>query len=59
VQRRWPRVKVHFTTGYARNSIIHHGRLDLGVELITKPFTQSSLAAKIRSVLEGGADPAV
>jgi signal transduction histidine kinase len=51
VQRRWPLVKVLFTTGYARNSIIHHGRLDLGVELITKPFTQSSLAAKVQQVL--------
>jgi CheY-like chemotaxis protein len=51
VQRRWPLVKVLFTTGYARNSIVHHGRLDLGVELITKPFTQSSLAAKVQQVL--------
>jgi len=52
VRRRWPRVKVLYTTGYARNSIIHHGRLDSGVELILKPFTQASLAAKIRHVLE-------
>jgi signal transduction histidine kinase len=52
VRRRWPRVKVLYTTGYARNSIIHHGRLDPDVELITKPFTQSSLAAKVRGVLD-------
>jgi signal transduction histidine kinase/ActR/RegA family two-component response regulator len=52
VQRRWPRVKALYTTGYARNSIIHHGRLDPDVELITKPFTQSSLAAKVRGVLD-------
>jgi hypothetical protein len=45
-------VKVLYTTGYARNAIIHHGRLDAGVELITKPFTHSSLAAKIRRVLD-------
>jgi signal transduction histidine kinase len=51
-RRRWPGVKVLYTTGYARNSIIHHGRLDVGVELITKPFTQSVLAAKVRSVLD-------
>jgi signal transduction histidine kinase len=49
--RRWPRIKVLYTTGYARNSIIHHGRLDPGVELIIKPFTQSTLAAKVRHVL--------
>ena len=41
-----------FTTGYARNAIIHHGRLDKGVQLITKPFTFADLAAKVRDVLE-------
>jgi CHASE3 domain sensor protein len=35
------------------NRIIHHGRLDPAVALITKPFTQASLAAKVRAVLEG------
>jgi signal transduction histidine kinase len=51
-QRRWPKLRVLYTTGYARNSIIHHGRLDPGVELILKPFTQSSLAARVRYVLD-------
>jgi len=35
---------------------VHHGRLDPGVELIVKPFTQSSLAAKVRHVLDGDVD---
>jgi PAS domain S-box-containing protein len=48
-----PDLKVLFTTGYARNAIIHHGRLDKGVQLITKPFTFSDLAAKVRDVLDG------
>jgi CheY-like chemotaxis protein len=47
-----PEIKVLFTTGYARNAIIHHGRLDKGVELITKPFTVADLAARIRDVLD-------
>ena len=51
-RRRWPAIKVLYTTGYARNSIIHHGRLDEGVELLTKPFTQALLAEKVRMVLE-------
>jgi CheY-like chemotaxis protein len=55
VQRRWPRVRVLYTTGYARNSIVHHGRLDPGVALITKPFTQADLVAKVREVLDGEA----
>jgi signal transduction histidine kinase len=54
-QRRWPQLRVLYTTGYARNSIIHHGRLDPGVALIPKPFTQASLARKVRSVLEAPA----
>ena len=48
-----PNIKVLFTTGYARNAIVHHGRLDAGVELITKPFTYSDLATRVRDVLDG------
>jgi CheY-like chemotaxis protein len=48
-----PDLKVLFTTGYARNAIVHHGRLDPGVQLITKPFTMANLAARVRDVLDG------
>jgi len=48
-----PGLKVLFTTGYARNAIFHHGRLDKGVQLITKPFSFIDLAAKVRDVLDG------
>ncbi|HKU13668.1 MAG TPA: response regulator [Steroidobacteraceae bacterium] len=47
-----PDLKVLFTTGYARNAIVHQGRLDPGVELITKPFTRVQLASRIRDVLD-------
>ena len=47
-----PSLKVLFTTGYARNAIIHHGRLDKGVQLITKPFSFNDLASKVRDVLD-------
>jgi len=47
-----PDIKVLFTTGYARNAIVHQGRLDPGVELITKPFTRAQLASRIRDVLD-------
>jgi DNA-binding response OmpR family regulator len=43
---------VLFTTGYTRNAIVHHGRLDEGVNLITKPFTARNLAEKVRSVIK-------
>ena len=50
--RRLPRLKVLYTTGYARNAIVHQGRLDPGVEVVFKPFTYSHLAAKIRQILD-------
>jgi CheY-like chemotaxis protein len=46
-----PGLKVLFTTGYSRNAIVHQGRLDAGVNLITKPFTFEQLAARMRDVL--------
>ena len=50
--RRQPRLKVLYTTGYARNAIVHQGRLDPGVEVVFKPFTYSDVAAKIRQILD-------
>jgi len=50
--RRQPRLKVLYTTGYARNAIVHQGRLDPGVEVVFKPFTYSDLATKLRQVLK-------
>ena len=47
-----PELLVLFTTGYARNAIVHQGRLDPGVELITKPFTYASLAIKVHGIFE-------
>jgi PAS domain S-box-containing protein len=51
-KRRRPSLKVLYVSGYARNAIVHHGRLDPGVELLTKPFTFGGLAAKIRRILD-------
>ncbi len=51
------RLKVLFTTGYARNAIVHEGRLDPGVQLITKPFTYAALSGKIRDMLDARAAP--
>ena len=47
-----PGLKVLYTTGYSRNAIVHHGRLDAGVQLITKPFTFEQLAVRVRDVLD-------
>lgn len=47
-----PQLRVLFTTGYSRNAIIHHGRLDAGVDLLSKPFTFEQLACRVRDVLD-------
>ena len=51
--RRQSDLKVLFTTGYSRNAIVHHGRLDAGIQMISKPFAYDELAVKIRAVLDG------
>jgi hypothetical protein len=47
-----PGIKVLFTSGYTQNAIIHHGRLDEGVHLISKPYKHDQLAHKLRSLLD-------
>ena len=47
-----PGLKVLFTTGYSRNAIVHQGRIDPGVKLLSKPFTYEQLAARVRDVLD-------
>ena len=53
VLRRRPDVKVLYTSGYSESAIIHNGRLDLGVLLLTKPYRRSDLAQMIRGALSG------
>jgi PAS domain S-box-containing protein len=48
-----PDLKVLFMTGYTRNAIVHEGRLDSDVALISKPFTYDQLAEKVREQLDG------
>ncbi|WP_426031387.1 ATP-binding protein [Caulobacter sp. DWP3-1-3b2] len=52
-RRRRPGINVLFTSGYTRNAIVHNGRLDPGVQLITKPFTYEELAERVRRGLDG------
>lgn len=52
VQQLYPAVKILFTSGYTENAIVHHGRLDRGVNLLSKPYTRMELASKVRLVLE-------
>jgi signal transduction histidine kinase/CheY-like chemotaxis protein len=49
---RQPGLEVLFISGYARDAIVHQGRLDAGVSMLQKPLTQATLAEKIRDILD-------
>nr|WP_083925551.1 PAS domain-containing protein [Sphingomonas sp. Mn802worker] len=50
-RERLPDLAVLFTSGYTENSIVHGGKLDRGIELLSKPYTRDALARKFRHVL--------
>jgi len=52
-----PGIRALFMTGYARDVIVHQGRLDPGIDLIEKPFRSETLATRIRLLLDHGAWP--
>ena len=47
-----PDLKALYMTGYTRNSIVHNGAIDPGVQLISKPFTIAELATKVRECID-------
>lgn len=51
-RERLPAIAVLFTSGYTDNAIVHSGRLDEGIELLSKPYTHEALARKVRHVLQ-------
>ena len=48
-----PDLAVLFTSGYTQDAIVHGGRLDPGVDLLSKPYRRDQLARKIRNSLAG------
>jgi CheY-like chemotaxis protein len=52
MERIRPGVKVLYTSGYTENAIVHQGRLDAGIHLLTKPYRRAELAKALREVLD-------
>ena len=46
-----PDIEVLFTSGYTQNAIVHDGKLDAGVQLLSKPYARDQLARKLRQML--------
>ncbi|MFP5406478.1 MAG: ATP-binding protein, partial [Gammaproteobacteria bacterium] len=51
-----PDLEILFTSGYTEDEVVHDGRLDPGVQLISKPYGREELARRIRQLLQAAAD---
>ena len=47
-----PSIRVLYTSGYTEDAIVHQGRLDVGVHLLSKPYPRADLARAIRDALD-------
>lgn len=47
-------LRVLYMSGYADEAIVHHGVLEPGTNLLSKPFSSAALTRKVREVLDGG-----
>ncbi|MEI9929994.1 MAG: CHASE3 domain-containing protein [Rhizomicrobium sp.] len=47
-----PNIRVLYTSGYTQNAIVHNGKLDDDVFLLSKPYSRDELARKLRSLLD-------
>ncbi|EYD72692.1 hybrid sensor histidine kinase/response regulator [Limimaricola hongkongensis] len=48
-----PGLPVLFASGYSRDAIVHDGRLDEGIQLLSKPYRRETLARRLRELLDG------
>jgi len=47
-----PRMKALFVSGYAENTVLRHGKIDVTTRFLQKPFSLKTLQGKVREVLD-------
>jgi signal transduction histidine kinase len=52
-----PDLKILFTSGYTEDAIAHHGIMEKEIDFLPKPYTPSSLAKKVRELLDDPSPP--
>lgn len=57
LRSRYPAMRILFMSGYTDDTVVRHGLLTAKVEFIPKPFSPSTLAAKVREVLDKHDEP--
>lgn len=53
LQREREGLRVLFISGYADEALAHHGVLDEGMHMLSKPYSREALLRKVRQVLDG------
>jgi two-component system, cell cycle sensor histidine kinase and response regulator CckA len=51
ISRIHPETRILYMSGYTANAIVHHGVLDEGINLLSKPFSRAALTKKVSEVL--------
>ena len=52
LQKTYPKLRVLYVSGYTADAIVHHGGHDANFAYLTKPFSLSTLARKIRTIFD-------
>ena len=50
--QRYPNLRVLYVSGYTHDALAERSVLASGIEFLHKPFTSSSLLARVRAVLD-------
>ena len=56
VKSRRPQLKVLYMSGYTNDEVVRHGIILARDTFLQKPFTPTSLVAKVRTVFAGSGD---